>query len=187
MHVVRFADDDGVGLVHVELEAKVVGRGPERKVTLIIPTLPSTTMKPLSPLLLLVALFSFSTSVYAQYFSAGWKPGQKVVQEDADGRAWTPGDHPEGRPPPPSDTGAEPPAEAPFQWSRLLTEGPIGNALLKVGLNLSAAREEAERRKANMWDKRIPLITDGNYESIIVNETFSSEVEERERVWFLIV
>jgi hypothetical protein len=38
-----------------------------------------------------------------------------------------------------------------------------------------------------MWDKRIPLITDENYESLIVGETFSSEEEESERVWFLIV
>ena len=143
-------------------------------------------MKLLSPLLL-ATLFSFSTSVYAQYFSAGWQPGQKVVQGEADGREWTPGDNPEERPPPPPDSGAAPPADTPFQWSKLLTEGPIGNALLKVGLNYSAAREEAERRKANMWDKRIPLITDDNYGSVIVNETFANEVEERERVWFLIV
>jgi len=144
-------------------------------------------MKPYSPLLLLVALFSLSASVCAQYYSAGWQPGQKVVREEADVREWAPGDHPEGPPPPPADTGAAPPAETPFHWSKILTEGPIGNALLKVGLNYSAAREEAERRKANMWDKRIPLITDGNYESLIVNETISTEEEERERVWFLIV
>lgn len=85
------------------------------------------------------------------------------------------------------DTGTVPPAETPFHWSKILTEGPIGNALLKVGLNYTAAREEAERRKANMWDRRIPLITDDNYESLIVNETFSDEEEEKERVWFLIV
>jgi len=144
-------------------------------------------MKLPSSLLLLATLFSFSTSVYAQYYSAGWQPGQKVVREEADAREWAPGDHPEGRPPPPPDSGAAPPAETPFRWSKLLTEGPIGDALLKVGLNYTAAREEAERRKANMWDKRIPLITDDNYESVIVNETFSNEEEERERVWFLIV
>lgn len=74
-----------------------------------------------------------------------------------------------------------------FRWSRILTEGLIGDALLKIGLNYTAAREEAERRKTNMWDPRIPLITDDNYESLIVNETFSSEEEEKERVWFLIV
>jgi len=144
-------------------------------------------MKLLSSLFLLGTLFSFSTSVYAQYYSAGWQPGQKVVREDVDTRDWAPGDSPEGSPPPPVDTGVAPPAETPFHWSKILTEGPIGNALLKVGLNYTAAREEAERRKANMWDKRIPLITDENYESLIVNETFSSEEEEKERVWFLIV
>ena len=155
--------------------------------TLIIPSLSLTTMKLLSPLLLLGTLFSLSTSVYAQYYSAGWKPDQKVVREDVDAREWAPGDRPEGHPPPPSDAGAAPPAEAPFHWSKILTEGPIGNALLKVGLNYTAAREEAERRRANMWDKRIPLITDENYGSVIVNEAFSNEEEERERIWFLIV
>ena len=144
-------------------------------------------MKLLSPLFLFGTLFSFSTSVYAQYYSAGWQPGQKVAREDVDTRDWAPGDRPEGSPPPPVDTGVAPPAETPFQWSKILTEGPIGNALLKVGLNYTAAREEAERMKANMWDKRIPLITDENYESLIVNETFSNEEEEKERVWFLIV
>lgn len=145
-------------------------------------------MKFLSPLLLFGTLFSFSTSVYAQYYSAGWQPGQQVVREDADAaREWAPGDHPEGSPPPPVDTEVEHPADTPFQWSKILTEGPIGNVLLKVGLNYTAAKEEAERRKANMWDRRIPLITDDNYESLIVNEAFSNEEEERERVWFLIV
>ena len=141
----------------------------------------------LTPLFFLLTLFSFSTSVYAQYYSAGWKPGQKVVREDAVTREWGPGDQPEATPTPPSDAGAAPPAETTFHWSNILTQGPIGDVLLKVGLNYTAAKEEAERRKANMWDSRIRLITDENYESLIVNETFSSEEEERERVWFLIV
>ena len=144
-------------------------------------------MKLLSPIFLFGTLFSFSTSVYAQYYSAGWQPGQKTVREDVHTREWAPGDKFEGSPPPPVDTGVAPPAETPFHWSNFFTEGPIGNVLLKVGLNYTAAREEAERRKANMWDKRIPLITDKNYESLIVNETFSNEEEEKERVWFLIV
>lgn len=143
-------------------------------------------MKLLSPLVL-CTLFSFSTSVYAQYFSAGWQPGQKIVQEDVNVREWTPGDNAKDSPPPPVDTGAAPSAETSFQWSKILTEGPIGDVLLKVGINVTAAKEEAERRKADMWDSRIPLITDDNYESLIVNETFSSEQEEGDRVWFLVV
>jgi len=144
-------------------------------------------MKLFSSLLLLGTLLSFSTSISAQYYSTGWQPGQKVVREDVDAQGWTASDHPEGSPPPPVDTGAVLPAETPFHWSKILTEGPIGNALLKVGLNYTAAREEAERRKANMWDRRIPLVTDESYESLIVNETFSDEEEKKERVWFLIV
>src|SRR5882757_7153623 len=104
-------------------------------------------MKPLSPLLLLCTFFSFAISVYAQYYSVGWKPGQKVVRGDAGTREWAPGDRREGNPTTPSDTGAAPPAETPFHWSRIFTEGPIGNALLKVGINYTADREETERRK----------------------------------------
>ncbi|KAF9782229.1 hypothetical protein BJ322DRAFT_204669 [Thelephora terrestris] len=144
-------------------------------------------MKPLTPLLLLVSLFSLLTFVYAQYYSAGWKPGQKVVGEDSDAREWAPGDRPEEKTPPTSDIGATPPAETPFHWSQIFTQGPIGDALLKVGFNYSAARDEAERRMANMWDTRIPLVTDDNYEDLITNEIFPSEEEEKERVWFLIV
>jgi hypothetical protein len=144
-------------------------------------------MKSLTPFFLLLTLFSFSTFVNAQYYSAGWQPDQKVVREDVDAHKWAPGDSPETNPPPPSGTGVTPPTQMSFHWSRILTEGLIGDALLKIGLNYSAVREEVERRKTNMWDSRIPLITDDNYESLIVNETFSSEVEERERVWFLIV
>ena len=144
-------------------------------------------MKLLSPLVLFCTLSSFSTSVYAQYFSAGWQPGQKVAQEGVNAQGWAPGDNAQKSPPPSVDTEAVPPAVASFQWSKILTEGPIGDALLKVGINLTAAKEEAERRKANMWDSRIPLITDDNYESLIANETFSSEQEERDRVWFLVV
>jgi hypothetical protein len=144
-------------------------------------------MKPLTPLLFLLTLFSFLTFVCAQYYSAGWRPNQKVVRQDADAREWAPGDHPEANPPPPSEIEAEPPADTPFHWSQFLTQGLIGDALLKVGLNFTAAREKVEQRKTNMWDKRIPLITDENYEDLIVKETFSSEEEENERVWFLIV
>ena len=144
-------------------------------------------MKSLTPFVLLLTLFSFSTSVYAQYYSAGWQPGQTPVREDADARKWVPGDTPAEKPQPTSDTGATPSTGISFHWSRFLTEGPIGDALLKIGLNYTAVKEEAERRKVNMWDTRIPLITDDNYKSLIVDETFSSEEEERERVWFLIV
>ena len=141
-------------------------------------------MRPLTYLFLLLTLFSFA---YAQYFSAGWKPNQKVIREELNTREWAPGDHPEGNHPPSSDSEVAPPPETSFHWSNFFTQGPIGDVLLKVGFNYTAAREEAERRKTNMWDRRIPLITDDNYESVIVNESFSSEEEERERVWFLIV
>lgn len=171
--------------MHVGLEVKVDNTVDNRHRSPSV--LPFTTMKPLTPFLLLVTLFSFSTFVYAQYYSTGWQPGQGAVREDVDARKWAPGDNPEGIPSPPPDTGVTPPTEVSFHWSRILTEGLIGDALLKIGINYTAAREEVERRKTDMWDPRIPLITDDNYESLIVNETFFSEEEERERVWFLIV
>lgn len=48
-----------------------------------------------------------------------------------------------------------------------------------VGLNISGTRDFD-------WDERIPLITDSNYQDVIVNEELSTEEEEK-RVWFLII
>jgi hypothetical protein len=45
---------------------------------------------------------------------------------------------------------------------------------------------EAAQAQSEIWDTRIPLITDENYNDIIVNEVLTEE-EAKNRVWFLIV
>ena len=124
-----------------------------------------------------------AASAHAQYFSAGWSPGQK-----APGSA-------EQAPPEPAYT-FDPAAQAASDaasgagssgkrlgfMDRLLTSGPVASLFGKLGVNVS----DAVARSASPWDERIPLIMDENFGEMIVNETLTAE-EERERVWFLIM
>jgi len=56
----------------------------------------------------------------------------------------------------------------------------------RAGINVTQAMEEARIKQANRWDSRIPLITDANYEDVIVNEKMTPK-EEAERIWFIII
>ncbi|KAI0638475.1 hypothetical protein C8Q77DRAFT_1091318 [Trametes polyzona] len=144
-----------------------------------------------------------AASASAQYFSAGWSPGQPI-QPQADApipppaqsfdRAATPVPTP-----PSSGSGSGSGAAAPasggggggglgtltslLDVNRLLTAGPVASLFGKLGVNITDA---VARGSASPWDPRIPLITDENYEEIIVNEQLTPE-EEKERVWFLII
>lgn len=114
--------------------------------------------------------------VSAQY-SAGWAPGQPVEQPYAG--EWAPG---QAAP----DDARQPVQAAPFDISQFFTSGPLASLLLKAGVNLTKNLEEAAEREDKRWDKRIPLITDDNYESLIVNETLTEE-EEKDRVWMIVM
>lgn len=119
-----------------------------------------------------------AASASAQYFSEGWKPGQAAAAQpthDAAAPVFTPGASPQQ------------PAEAtsPFDLSKILTTGPIGSLLAKAGVNLSASLN-ATAQLAELWDQRIPLIHDDNYDEFIVNEELTPE-EEAKRVWFMIM
>lgn len=82
---------------------------------------------------------------------------------------------------------AQQPAEAtsPFDITKILSTGPIGSLLAKAGLNFSQSLNATEKL-AEMWDPRIPLIHDDNYDEYIVNEELTPE-EEAARVWFMIM
>lgn len=58
----------------------------------------------------------------------------------------------------------------------------MGSLLGKVGVNLSAVFNATN----DIWDPRIPLITDDNYDEIIVNEPLTPE-EEQKRTWFIVM
>ncbi|KAI0832722.1 hypothetical protein BC628DRAFT_1309294 [Trametes gibbosa] len=135
-----------------------------------------------------------AASASAQYFSAGWVPGQGPnLVPDAPA--------PTGNTPTPGQTfdRAETPAPAPpasggsggvlggiaslLDLNRLLTAGPVASLFEKLGMNVT---EAVGRATASPWDLRIPFITDENFEDVIVNEELTPE-EEKERVWILII
>ncbi|KAM5534813.1 hypothetical protein V8D89_011529 [Ganoderma adspersum] len=121
-----------------------------------------------------------AASAHAQYFSAGWSPGQKApAAEQASSpepvHTFDPAAH-----------AAEATAaggQQPGIVDRLLTSGPVASLFGKLGVNMSDA---VARGGLSPWDERIPLVTDENFGEMIVNETLTAE-EERERIWFLIV
>ncbi|PIL37411.1 hypothetical protein GSI_01105 [Ganoderma sinense ZZ0214-1] len=120
-----------------------------------------------------------AASAHAQYFSAGWTPGQKApaAEEAPPEPAYTfdPAAH--------AAQATETAGKQPGFVDRLLTSGPIASLFGKLGVNVSDA---VARGGLSPWDERIPLITDENYVEMIVNETLTAQ-EERERIWFLIV
>lgn len=111
----------------------------------------------------------------AQHYTAGWSPGQPADQPSAG--EWSPD----------QSTHSQPAQQAGlFDFSKILTSGPVNSLLLKAGVNITKNLEDAAEKEDKRWDKRIPLITDDNYEALIVNETLTEE-EEKNRVWFLIM
>lgn len=132
-----------------------------------------TAMKVVS--LLLGSAF-FAASAQAQYFSDGWTPGQPAYGTgEAAAPVYTPGaEHATNSPTQPGTTGS-------FDFSKLFTSGPVGSLLAKAGLNFSAVNGSGE-----LWDSRIPLITDDNFGDLIVNESLTAE-EEAKRTWFIVM
>lgn len=112
----------------------------------------------------------------AQYFSAGWTPGQAVPTVTPDAPSF---DAKSASSPPPRQ------GESRFSLSYLLSTGPAAQLFDRLGINVTE-RLEAARNHSDIWDGRVPLITDDNYNDLIVNEVLTEE-EEKSRVWLLIV
>lgn len=118
-----------------------------------------------------LGLLAITGVANAQYFSAGWTPGQPIPTEPAAAPTSWPQTSPEA---------GSNHASAPSKFlDELVTVGPVSAIMSLVGLNISGTRDFD-------WDERIPLITDSNYQDVIVNEELSTEEEEK-RVWFLII
>ena len=142
-----------------------------------------TTIAPMKLLPVLTASLALALSAHAQYFSQGWQPGQPVTEEARPTLAHG------GRAQQPVPTAAQGGKAGRFDFKSVLTSGPVDFLASKMGLNMTeklAQAEAAAKAEAEMWDPRIPVITDASYEEVIVREPLTLE-EESERVWFLVM
>ncbi|KAG6832353.1 hypothetical protein H0H87_001817 [Tephrocybe sp. NHM501043] len=125
-----------------------------------------------------------AASVNAQYFSAGWTPGQAAPSPELT----------------PVDTAAVPedtPSKvAPqritpstivnfFDVTKLLSSELSVSVFSQFGINITE-RLESAIEKTKVWDSRVPLITDDNYQDLIVNEPLTPK-EEQDRTWIIVI
>jgi hypothetical protein len=126
------------------------------------------------------SLLALLASSNAQYFSAGWSPGQK--QPDPQ--------QPVASKPVP--VAAEPVKATTnplsllnlLDTNKILASGPSVALFNRFGINITERLETASLAK--IWDERVPLITDDNYDDLIVNEPLT-EQEEIDRVWIIVM
>ncbi|KAI0774554.1 hypothetical protein C8Q74DRAFT_1438652 [Fomes fomentarius] len=133
----------------------------------------------LLPSLLLAA------SASAQYFSAGWSPGQPAPDSPAAASEFNfdPSKSAPGSPAAAGEGGGVDKAKLGFM-DKILTSPAVAGLFGKLGVNITDA---VVRGSQSPWDDRIPLITDENYEDVVVNEQFKSEEEARDRVWIFVI
>ena len=142
-------------------------------------------------LVVLSGLLAACAPAAAQYFDEGWKPGMPV--RDQPPAQQYQGQQPFAVPPKavPTQEKSKTPLELYNQVAEKLTvenvlgSGPAVALFDKFGINITDKLANASK-SLDVWDKRIPLITDDNFDEIIVNEEMSEE-EARDRIWFLIV
>ncbi|KAF9006746.1 hypothetical protein BDQ17DRAFT_1352322 [Cyathus striatus] len=122
-------------------------------------------------------LVSATALVNAQYFSEGWKPGQ-AVQEATEAAP-----EPTFTPAPSTDKVAPAKQRAGGSFiDNLLSSGPVADLFSKVGVNITERLDQ----HTNIWDERVELITDDNFNDLIVNEPLTEE-QERDRTWIIVM
>ncbi|KAI0677258.1 hypothetical protein C8Q78DRAFT_960338 [Trametes maxima] len=138
-----------------------------------------------------------AASARAQYFSAGWTPGQPVPPAEPQGGAPPPAhtfERAAAPLPTPEQAGAQAQTTASpastlksltslLDVNRLLTSGPVASLFGKIGVNITDA---VAKGAASPWDERVPLLTDENFDDVVVREVLT-EQEEKDRVWFIII
>ncbi|KAI0751081.1 hypothetical protein C8Q80DRAFT_1155439 [Daedaleopsis nitida] len=124
-----------------------------------------------------------AASASAQYFSAGWVPGQPVLNDPpAPGHNFDPAANTPATPGPDA-AGADAARANLGLMDRIMTSPPVVSLFSKVGVNITDA---VARGAALPWDERIPLITDDNWEEMVVNEPLT-EQQEKDRVWIAVI
>ena len=128
------------------------------------------------------SLLTLLACANAQYFSAGWNPGHKNPE---------PHQPVDSKPVPiPTEpvkaTTTDPLSQLLnlFDTNKILNSGPSVALFNRFGINITERLEVASLTK--IWDERIPLITDDNYDDLIVNEAMT-EQEEKDRVWIIVM
>ncbi|CAA7260140.1 unnamed protein product [Cyclocybe aegerita] len=130
-----------------------------------------------------LALLALASTAHAQYFSAGWTPGQKPHDTEPAPDAAAQDSSPSSPPPPPANA-------APFSFSslfdinKLLTSEPAVSLFSKFGVNITEKVHTALETK--LWDDRVELITDDNFKELIVEEKLTPE-QEQKRTWIIVV
>lgn len=124
-----------------------------------------------------------ATSVNAQYFSAGWTPGQPVPDPELTRSKGGIPQEPAHKVAPQRIT---PSSIANFFDITTLLSSPLSVSLFsKLGINITE-RLESALEKTKVWDNRVPLITDDNYHDLIVNEPLTPQ-EEQDRTWIIVM
>jgi hypothetical protein len=67
----------------------------------------------------------------------------------------------------------------------ILRSKPVVSLFSLAGINITE-RVDSVIQDSQIWDPRVPLITDENYRDLIINEEMSIEEQEK-RTWFLII
>jgi hypothetical protein len=121
--------------------------------------------------------FAFAASVNAQYFSAGWNPGQK---DSPTATSITP-----EVPTPSSESSPVSTGGSVFDMTKLFSSPAVVSFLSRFGVNITERLEQAVSNN-KFWDDRVTLITDYNYGELVVNETLTT-TEEKNRMWFMVM
>lgn len=133
---------------------------------------------------LAIVALAFAAPSCAQYFSAGWTPGQVVPTDTPEPTSSTL--EAEATPLHTPDTPDTPlQGQSRFDLTYIFSSGPVTRFFNRFGVNITE-RLEAAQDVPEIWDSRIPLVTDDNFDELIVNEELTDE-EEKHRVWLLIV
>jgi hypothetical protein len=131
-----------------------------------------------------LTLLALAGSTSADYFSAGWTPGQNPHAEVPTATFASTAALPTG-----TAAAAQPRRTSkPFSLSSLfdlnniLTSEPVAALFNTFGVNIT----ERVALQQKIWDDRVQLITDDNFNDLIVNEPMTPE-EEKERVWIFVM
>lgn len=130
-----------------------------------------------------LAVLALVGSAQAQYFSQGWTPGQQAHGNVPTATFASAPSQPTGAAPVPTQSKPFSLSNL-FDISNILTSKPVAALFDKFGVNITD-RVQAVLQQS-LWDDRVTLVTDDNYNDLVVNEPMTPE-EEKDRVWLIVM